>query len=166
MRDLVRCVAVGIALPALLIAGCKDSISGTLPEREADTLAIKALIEANAESSSARNPQGVAATYSENGDGWIAGLEAEPTRTREAIAAAENEFGAMPGFKRWDVAIDSIRFISRDAAIVEVTGTTVLDTGEYDEKTTIVVAKTDGQWRIEAWRVMHFNDELLAILKR
>lgn len=158
-----------VVLLALTFGACAPQSAGEeikQPDRQADTAAIIALIEENAAASSAGNPEGVAATFSENGDGWIAGLETEPTRSRDAIAAAEGEFGSMPGFQRWRFAIDSIRFISRDAAIVEVTGTTVMDTGDFEEKTTIVVARTEGKWQIEAWRVMEFSEELLAILKR
>ena len=52
-----------------------------------------------------------------------------------------------------------------DSAIVEITGTTTLDTGSFDEDTTIVVARRDDNWRIAAWRVMTFDETLLNMLR-
>lgn len=69
---------------------------------------------------------------------------------RDAIRNAEADFEALPGFQGWNGEIKSIRFISRDAAIVEIKGTTILDTGSFDEETTIVVARGEAGWRIAA----------------
>ncbi len=71
----------------------------------------------------------------------------------------------MTGFQSYEGTIDSIRFISPDSAIVEITGTTTLDTGSFDEETTIVVARRDDNWRIAAWRVMTFDETLLNMLR-
>ncbi len=71
----------------------------------------------------------------------------------------------MPGFQSYVGRIDNIRFISRDAAIVEVLGTTTLDTGSFVEETTIVVARTLDGWKIAAWRVMTFDETLLNVLR-
>ena len=61
--------------------------------------------------------------------------------------------------------IDIIRFISADAAIIEITGITTLDTGRFEEKTTIVAARNDGVWKLAAWRVMEFDETLAKMLR-
>ena len=71
----------------------------------------------------------------------------------------------MPGFQGYDARIENIRFISRDAAIVELLGTTTLDTGSFDEETTIVVTRLQEGWKIAAWRVMTFDETLLNMLR-
>jgi len=134
-------------------------------DRSADEAAIRSLLAANWAASNAHDAVGVAATYLPDGDAWIAGL-ARVSGSKE-IRRLEEEFGGMPGFESYRAAIDTIRFISRDAAIVEVSATTNLDTGNFDEETTIVVARTDGgAWRIAAWRVMTVDETLLRLLRQ
>jgi hypothetical protein len=98
-----------------------------------------------------------------DGDAWIAGLSR--VSTPDAIRSLEEDFGGMPGFQSYVGRIDNIRFISRDAAIVEILGTTSLDTGSFVEETTIVVARTLDGWKIAAWRVMTFDETLLNMLR-
>lgn len=134
-------------------------------DRAADEAAIRSLLAANWTAASARDAEGVAATYLPDGDAWIAGLPRASGFTD--VRRLEEEFGGMPGFQSYDGTVDGIRFVSRDAAIVEVSATTNLDTGSFDEKTTIVVARTAGSdWRIAAWRVMSFDEALLSILRQ
>jgi len=97
------------------------------------------------------------------GDAWIAGLDRVSTRAE--LVDAEAEFQALPGFRAFAGEIDSIRFISPDAAIAEMSATTSLDSGDYDEETTLVVARTDSGWKIAAWRVMTFDPMLLELLR-
>ncbi len=123
------------------------------------------LIASNAAASTAGDARGVAATFTEDGDAWIAGLGLEPTVGQEAIAEMDQAFTSMPGFQSWDAEIDKIRFISPDAAIVEVTGMTNMESGSFEEKTTIVVARSAGDWRIAAARVMEFDESLLEMLQ-
>jgi len=159
---------VTASLLALVLLGCwpsGDRDHRLAIDRQADEVAIRDLLVASAAASTARDPAGVAATYTDDGDAWIAGLGSEPTVGREAIEESERAFTSMPGFRRWDVRVDRVRFISRDAAIAEVTGTTVMDGGEHPEKTTIVVARSPEGWRIAAWRVMEFDPSLLQRLR-
>lgn len=137
--------------------------AGTI-DRTADEAAIRALLAANWEAGSARNAKQVAATYMPDGDAWIAGLSR--WTTHDSLIKAEEDFGGMPGFQSYEGTIETIRFISPDAAIVEVTGTTTLDTGSYQEETTIVVARTENGWKIAAWRVMTFDETLLNLLRK
>ncbi len=113
--------------------------------------------------STARNAAGVAETFMADGDAWIAGLSR--VSTPDAIRSLEEDFVGMPGYQSYDGRIENIRFISRDAAIVEILGTTTLDTGRFDEETTIVVARTPEGWKIAAWRVLTFDETLLNMLR-
>ncbi len=158
--------AMADLIVALTLKSCSeppDTADRGAIDRTADEAAIRSLLAANFAASSAHDEEGVAATYLPDGDAWIAGLS--PVSGADEIIPAEEEFGGMPGFQSYDGTIDSIRFISTDSAIVEVTGTTTLDTGSFDEETTIVVARRDDNWRIAAWRVMTFDETLLNMLR-
>ena len=151
---------VFLALAAVLggcTSTCETEKNDSL-DRNADEASIRAVLEANF----AGDPETVTATYTPDGDAWIAGLSRWSPQDRHN---AEEEFQGLPGFQGWDGKIESIRFISRDAAIVEVSGTTRLDTGSFDEETTIVVARSEDGWKIAAWRVMNFDETLLNMLR-
>ena len=151
----------------LILGGCneaRDIGQEDLLDRKADEAAVHTLLNANFMASTARNAAGVAETYTADGDAWIAGLAR--VSTHEAIRSLEEDFGGMPGFQSYDGRIDNIRFISDDAAIVEVLGTTTLDTGSFDEETTIVVSRTPDGWKIAAWRVMTFDEILLNMMRK
>ncbi len=151
---------------ALALSSCSesgDTADRGAIDRTADEAAIRSLLAANWAASSAHDAKGVAATYLPDGDAWIAGLSR--VSGADEMVRAEEDFGGMPGFQSYDGTIDSIRFISTDSAIVEVTGTTTLDTGSFDEETTIVVARRDDIWRSAAWRVMTFDETLLSMLR-
>ncbi len=151
---------------ALALTSCsepRDTADRGAIDRTADEAAIRSLLAANFAASSAHDEEGVAATYLPDGDAWIAGLSR--VSGFDEMVRAEEEFGGMPGFQSYDGTIDSMRFISTDSAIVEVTGTTTLDSGSFDEETTIVVARRDDNWRIAAWRVMTFDETLLNMLR-
>ncbi len=158
--------AVRFLLIMLILSGCNetgDTAQEPSLDRKADEATIHALLAANIAASNARNAVGVAGTYMADGDAWIAGLSR--VSTHDAIRSLEEDFGGMSGFQSYDARIENIRFISRDAAIVEILGTTTLDTGRFDEETTIVVARTPDGWKIAAWRVMTFEETLLNMLR-
>ena len=46
---------------------------------------------------------------------------------------------------------------------METTANTILDTASFEEKVTIVVARSNNKWRIAAWRVMVFDENLLDL---
>ncbi len=158
--------AVRFLIIILILSGCNET--GETPhnasaDRKADEAAIHALLTANFAASTARNAAGVAETYMADGDAQIAGLPR--VSTHDAIRSLEEDFGGMPGFQSYDGRIENIRFISRDAAIVEILGTTTLDTGSFDEETTIVLSRALDGWKIAAWRVMTFDETLLNMLR-
>jgi len=163
--DSVTGVVAFLVFP-LCLSGCNEArdIAQDAPvDRASDEAAIRSLLAANFAASTARDPARVQDTFMPDGDGWIAGLSR--VSTREERISAEEEFGSLPGFQSFDGTIESIRFISRDAAIVEISATTTLDTGRFDEETTVVVARTQMGWKIAAWRVMTFDETLLDMLR-
>jgi len=159
-------MVVVFAITTLFVTGCEQTLDRALEDsldRPSDEAAIHALLAANAASANAGDPAGVQATFMSDGDGWIAGMPR--ISTREGLLEAEAEFENLPGFQSWDLTSESIRFVSQDVAIVEISATTTLDTGQFDEETTIVVARTQMGWKIAAWRVMTFDEILLNMLR-
>ncbi len=142
---------------------CDTEISDSM-DRNADESDIRSLVATNAAAANAGDPAGVVATFTPDGDGWVAG-QARFSTHDDALRSAEEDFEGIPGFQSWDATIESIRFISADAAIVEVFAVTSLDTGSFDEETTIVVARGEEGWKIAAWRVMTFDETLLKMMK-
>ncbi len=158
--------AIRFLIIMLILSGCNetgDSVQEASLDRKADEAAIHALLATNFAASTARNAASVAETYMADGDAWIAGLAR--VSNYDALRSLEEDFGGMPGFQSYDGRIENIRFISRDAAIAEIMGTTTLDTGSFDEETTIVVARALDGWKIAAWRVMTFDETLLNMLR-
>ncbi len=150
----------------LLLSACSeptDTAKTDSLDRTADEAAIRSLLQTNFAASTARDAASVAATFMPDGDGWIAGLSR--ASTHDGLRSLEEDFGGMPGFQGYEGTIESVRFISPDAAIVEVAGLTIMDTGSFEEETTIVVARNGGGWKIAAWRVMTFDETLLNILR-
>jgi uncharacterized protein (TIGR02246 family) len=146
-------------LAAAVLTSCTNDRT---PDRSTDEREIRSLVAENAAASNAGNPTGVAATYTSDGDAWISGQRRVATHQR--LAEMEGEWVAMPGYQRWEGEVEEIRFISRDAAIVEISATTFLDSGKFDEETTLVVVRTDGDWKIAAWRVMNIDETLVNLL--
>jgi uncharacterized protein (TIGR02246 family) len=146
---------------AIALTSCTNGAERN-PDRLTDEREIRSLVAENAAASNAGHPEGVAATYTSDGDAWISGQSRAATHQR--IAAMEGEWIAMPGYQRWEGKVENIRFVSRDAAIVEVSAPTFLDTGNYDEETTLVVVRSAGSWKIAAWRVMNIDEGLVSIL--
>lgn len=156
-------VSLGVAF-ALTSCSISTETAERAIDREADEEAIRSLLRANWAAGTAKNPSAVAATYTIDGDAWIAGLTR--VSTQDSIREAEEEYGGLPGFQSYDGTIETIRFISRDAAIVEFTGITTLDSGKFNEETTVVAARSEDGWKIAAWRVMNFDETLLKLLQQ
>ncbi len=158
--------AIAGLIVALVLTSCSepgDTADSGAIDRRADEEAIRSLLAANWAASNAHDAEGVAATYLPDGDAWIAGLPR--ISGPDEIRRAEEAFVGMPGFQSYDGTIESIRFISPDSAIVEVSATTTLDTDSFDEEVTIVVVRRDENWRIAAYRVMTFDETLLSKLR-
>ncbi len=130
-------------------------------DRSADETAIRAIFQRNAEAANRRDVEGVVATYWPDGDVQIAG---QPRVSGlDEIRQTEVDWQAIPGFRGWKGRVESIRFLGSDAALVECTGTTLLDDGEIAEQTSIVMSRRDGEWRMSAWRVMVIEERRSGI---
>lgn len=150
----------------LALSSCsepRDTADRGAIDRTVDEAAIRSLLAANWAASSAHDAEGVAATYLPDGDAWIAGLPRGSGA--DEIRRLEEDFGGMPGFQSYDGTIDSIRFISVDSAIVEVTGTTTLDRAVSTRRPPSSWRGGTDIWRIAAWRVMTFDETLLNMLR-
>ena len=102
---------------SLCLSGCnrRDIAQDAPVDRASDEAEIRSLLAANFAAGTALDPAGVQDTYMPDGDAWIAGLSR--VSTGEELLSAEEEFESLPGFQSFDGTIESIRFISRDAAI-------------------------------------------------
>ncbi len=159
--------AVSLTLLFLIsLYGCSgphDAPDESVVDRASDEVEIRSVLASNFAASTALDPAGVQATYMPDGDAWIAGLA---RFSANEISSAEEEYQSLPGFQGFDGQVKDVRFISRDAAIVEMAATTVLGSGRFDEETTIVVARTPSGWRIAAWRVMTVHPTILEMLRQ
>ena len=144
------CATLLITLPlAALSCGSDERTVRTSDQnRSVDEAAIRALFAANEAATNRRDAAGVVATYAQDADLWLVGRPR--IRGLDEIRRNEEEFYSTPGFRGWDSSVDSIRFVSADAALVEGTAVTKLDTGEVQEVFTLVVARRDDEWRIAA----------------
>ncbi len=140
-------------LQALVLGACT---AAEPPSRDADEAAIRALFQRNAEAANRRDAEGVVATYWPDGDVWIAGRPR--VSGLDAIGQNELDWFATPGYRGWEGRVEEIRFLGSDAALVEITGTTLLNDGEIAEQTTIVVSRRDREWRISAALVMVLDE--------
>lgn len=148
-------VAMSIPLAACFKPG--DTRDRVVLDRDADKIAIRKLLAANEAATNRHDSAGVVATYTSNGDVWIVG--SPRLSGSEEIRRNEEEFYSTPGFQKWRTSIDSIRFIGRDAAIVETTDLTIMDDGDFAAQSTWIVSRHDGQWRFVAVRVMRFEHQ-------
>ena len=153
------CATLLVALPlAALSCGPSERSARTADQnRSVDEAAIRALIATNVAATNSRDAAGVASTYTPDGDIWFAG------RPRisgpDEIRRNEEEFYSTPGFREWNFTIDSIRFVSADAALVEGTGLTTLNTGGAREDFTLVVVRRNSEWRIAAARILSVEEQ-------
>ncbi len=149
-------LVIAILLSAV---SCRESEPNPVApqDRTADEAAIRALFQRNAQAANRRDVEGVVATYWPDGDAWVAG------QPRRSLSQTELDWQAIPGFRGWEGRVESIRFLSPDAALVEITGTTLLDDGEIAEQTSIVMSRRDEEWKMSAWRVMVIEERRSGI---
>ena len=144
-------------LSALVLGACSPAEP---PSRDSDEVAIRALIQRNFESASRQDVDGVMATHWPDSDVQLPG---QPRISgSEGTRQVESDWQTQPGYRGYEGRVESVRFISFDAAIAEMVGRTLLDDGEIAEQTTIVVSRHDGEWRISAWRVMVLDEPVQA----
>lgn len=121
-------------------------------DQKADRQAIRELLAANEVATNERDPDGVVATFLSDAELWIAG---GPRFVGLAeIRQNEQEFYRTPGLLSWTIEVESIRFVTRDVALVRSASTTKLESGVSRSRESIVIVRESGAWRIAAVHVM------------
>ena len=159
MLALRQGIGASLAVLSLALASCVADGPGGAPDpdRNADKAAIHALLSELEAAANARDPGRTAAAYTPDGDIWVAG---GPWVSGSAeIRQFEAEFYRAPGYRRWDLTIDEIRFLAPDAVLVEISSTTTIDGGGLSDRMTLVVVRQGAEWKIAAVRIMNVEEQ-------
>jgi uncharacterized protein (TIGR02246 family) len=124
-------------------------------EEQADSSAIRALLQAYEAAINRRDVEAAIETYSPDADVWVVGYER--IVGLEAIRQNEERAVGAPGFQAWTAAIGSIRFVGADVALVESSGAVTIGGDRIAERITWVVNRAQAGWRIAAVRIMAFE---------
>ena len=124
-------------------------------EGQADSSAIRALLQAYEAAINRRDVEAAVATYSPDADVWVVGYDR--IAGRDAIRQNEERAVGAPGFQNWSTSVDAIRFIGADVALVESSGAVTIAGNRIAERITWVVNRTAAGWRIAAVRIMAFE---------
>jgi len=123
-------------------------------EGQADSFAIRELIQTYEAAINRRDIEAAMASYSPDADGWVVGYDR--VVGLEAIRQNEERALSEPGF-HWTTSVDAIRFVGTNVAVVESSGTVTIGADQIAERITWVVNRTVAGWRISAVRVMAFE---------
>jgi uncharacterized protein (TIGR02246 family) len=124
-------------------------------EEQADSHAIRELLQAYEAAINRRGVEAAIATYLPDADVWVVGYDR--IVGREAIRQNEERAVGAPGFQAWSASVDDIRFIGADVAVVESSGAVTIAGDRIAERMTWVVNRTVAGWRIAAVRIMAFE---------
>jgi uncharacterized protein (TIGR02246 family) len=124
-------------------------------EGQADSSAIRALLQDYEAAINRRDVEGAVAAYVPDADVWVVGYD----RIVGIEAIRQNEARAVsaPGFQGWTASVDAIRFVGADVAVVESSGAVSIAGAQIAERITWVVNRTAVGWRIAAVRIMAFE---------
>ena len=144
--------AVGILAVAVSSCG-SNSTPGNDPRssRAADEAAIRDLISTNMVAANKHDAAGVAATYSLDAD--LIAFAGGQISGRDAIIQHEKTFFDGAPEVGVSTKIESVRFVSPDVAVVENTTVHTFPRAT-SERATLVVARDQGHWLIQAVRVL------------
>ena len=147
-----KVVPVFILLASALACERSAGTAGTAePDRSADESAIRDLFAQNAAAINQRNPAAAAATYTPDGDIWVAN---GPHVTGVAELREHFERAHPSPDEELEIRVDSIRFLSADVALVESSSTSTLPTGATAGLATLILVRNDSGWKIAVARVM------------
>jgi uncharacterized protein (TIGR02246 family) len=124
-------------------------------EGQADSSAIRALLQAYEAAINRRDVEAAIATYLPDADVWVVGYDR--IVGREAIRQNEERAVSAPGFQAWSTSVDAIRFVGADVAVVESSGAVTIAGDRIAERITWVVNRTKVGWHIAAVRIMAFE---------
>ena len=141
-----------ILLTLLILPACA---SLRAVEEQADSSAIRELLQAYEAAINRRDVEAAIANYLPDADVWVVGYDR--IVGREAIRQNEERAVGAPGFQAWSTSVDAIRFLGADVAVVESSGTVTIAGDRIAERMTWVVNRTVAGWRIAAVRIMAFE---------
>ena len=151
-----KAVPVLVILGGALACGQSANTAATAEvDRDADVSEIRALLEQNEAAVNEQNPTDAAATYTPDGDIWVA----NGPRVAGTAELREHFERAHPSAdEEVDLTVDDVRFLSSDVAIVESTSIATLPGGGTVARATLVVVRHGGSWKIAAARVMSIEE--------
>src|SRR5262245_2245567 len=146
-----------VLTPAVLLAGGFLAVSRSQEKdaKDGEEKAIGQFAEALVAAFDKRDPAGLAALWSEDGE-YISSITGERMRGRKAIEAdyaarLKKAKGAKGVQLR--LALDAIRFISPEVAVVDGTSTFIKGDQSPDDSTfTMILVKKDGRWLLDSVR--------------
>src|SRR5262245_59082253 len=146
-----------VLTPAVLLAGGFLAVSRSQEKesKEGEEKAIGQFAEALVAAFDKRDAAGLAGLWSEDGE-YISAITGERMRGRKAIEAdyaarLKKAKGAKGVQLR--LAIDAIRFISPQVAVVDGTSTVTKGDQNPDDSTfTMILVKKDGRWLLDSVR--------------
>ena len=141
-----------VLLTLLMLSACA---SLRVVEGQADSSAIRALLQAYEAAINRRDVEAAIATYLPDADVWVVGYDR--IVGLEAIRQNEERAIGAPGFQAWSTSVDAIRFVGADVAVVESSGAVTIAGDRIAERITWVVNRTASGWRIAAVRIMGFE---------
>jgi uncharacterized protein (TIGR02246 family) len=124
-------------------------------EGQADSSAIRALLQAYEAAINGRDVEAAIASYLPDADVWVVGYDR--IIGLDAIRQNEERAVSAPGFQAWTTSVDAIRFLGADVAVVESSGAVTIAGDRIAERMTWVVNRTVAGWRIAAVRIMAFE---------
>ena len=130
-------------------------LTRVIVKEQADSSAIRALLQTYETAINRRDVEAAIATYSPDADVWVVGYDR--IVGLEAIRQNEERAVSAPGFQAWTASVDAIRFIGADVAVVESSGAVTIAGDRIAERITWVVHRTVAGWRIAAVRIMAFE---------
>jgi uncharacterized protein (TIGR02246 family) len=125
--------------------------------RQTDISAIRELLHTYEVAVNRRDVEAAIATYLPDADVWVVGYDR--SEGIAAIRASEERALNALGFQSWTTAVDAIRFVTADVAVVDSSGAVTMGGNRIAERITWVVSRTGGDRRIAAVRVMVFERE-------
>lgn len=142
-------------LAALVIALLAPSLAFAQRADEAakskDRDAIIASVAAYVDAFNAKNADAIAALWSQSGE-WVNQDTGERVKGREAIRKQFAANFAESNITRIDVAIDSIRFVTKKVAVEEGVATVVSPDGADETAYTAIHVKEGGGWKLDSVR--------------
>ena len=128
------------------------SVGALATENKADEAAIRSIVSASEAAANKRDFAAFAAMFTADGDSIV--FDGPRDVGRDAIRhPIEIAWKEQPASCRIALKVESIRFLSKDIAIVEDSASFTGCKDVVPDRATFVFARRDGKWQIAAMRV-------------